>query len=432
MRSAIVARLRGVSCRIRNSPRLRLGVLAAVVLSLMAVLLFRGLRQGMAAGGRPNDFAAYHAAAQGVLRGDLAASYSAETPYQYPPTLAVLAAPLGLLPVRAAAAVWTLGSLAVLLWTFRALGTALGPEVGGLDQALGFLLIYRMAESDFSNGNANTMVLGLLVLGFLLHRRGRPVTGGGILGLAAAIKVTPAIFLAWLLFQKRWRMALGFVAGAALGGIAFPALVLGPVPYARAYAEFYRTTVSPLNVADERYGGEAPGGYLAGQSLRALLHRLLRDIDATAHDRAAASVNLLDLPKGAVDAIYLACAAGFLAFLLFRFRGSRDWSGPEIGAAAAAMVLLAPLSRKAHFVALFPAAVAGFAAIRLSAGRSKALHAALWWTAFALCVLSAPGTIGRPASTFLLAFCPLGLAALLLGVLCALARRYDPAGGSSP
>ncbi len=428
MRLAFPPKLACAAGKLWYDPRRRVQVLAAVFAVACCVLLVRGLRQGgVFHEGRTNDIAAYHAAARAVLAGDLAPAYAADPPYQYPPTLAVLIAPLGLLPYRAAAAVWVVGNLALLVLAFRWADRALGPVVQGIDKLLGLLLVYRMLDSDFANGNANTLVLAVLVAGFAVAGGGRALWGGALCGLAAAMKLYPLLLLPWMLVRRRWRMAGGFAIGLAAGGIVLPAFVLGPAPFARAYAQFYEGILGPMNAAGDAYERGAPGGYEAGQSLRALLHRLLRPIDATAHDDAIAAVNLADLPKGAVDGIYLALAVAIFAALLWAFRGGcLAWTGPEIGAVLAAMALLGPLSRKAHFVVLFPAAAAGFAAVRSAWGghrRTFWLRAGLWAAAFALCTLTSPAIVTRETATKLLAYCPLAVAAGLQIVLCVAAER---------
>ncbi len=432
MRLPRPTRIRAAWARLPAGARPRVWASAGLVAVLSAVLLFRGLRQGGALGGeRSNDFAAYHEAAKGVLAGDLVPSYSAPRPYQYPPTLAVLVAPIGLLPRAAASAVWTVGSLALLLHACFGAREALGPRVSGLDRALGFLLVFRMAESDFALGNANSPVLSLLLLGFAAAGRGRSGLGGSILGLAATLKVTPVLILPWILARRRWRMALGFAAGVLIFGAAVPAVVLGPVPFGRALAAFHGSTLRPLDATGGGYDEEPAGGYIPGQSLRSLLHRLLRESDATAHDRLAVMVNLVRLPKAAVDSIYLAVSAAILGLLILRFRGrGREWTGLEIGAALAAMVLISPMSRKAHFVALFPAAAAGFAVLREAPPRRRWAASLRWWGALALSDLTAPAVLGRALSTRVLAFCPLSFAAGLLIVLAAIeGRREGPPGG---
>jgi hypothetical protein len=420
--------------RFQARPLLRVRTYAVVVLALSALFLFRGLRQGGALGGnRSNDFAAYHTAARGVLRGELESSYRAARPYQYPPTLAVLLAPLGLLPARAASILWTAGNLALLLWTLRLSREALGPPVAGLDQVLGLLLIARAAESDFANGNANTLVLFFLILGLAVARRGSGAAGGSLLALAGLLKLAPLLLLPWILWRRRWNLALGFLIGLVLWGGVLPALVLGPLPFARAWKAFYQETLRPLAAGGEPSRGAASVRYEPGQSLHALLHRLLSPTDATAHDEAVVKVNVADLSGRAVDVVYLAGSAVVLAALCFRFRGkAREWEAAEVGAVLSAMVLLSPLSRKAHFVALFPAGAAGSAAIRESCPGRRGTGLTLWIAAFALVDLTAPALVGRQAASWILAFCPFGLAAGLLLALSTLRPAQPPAAGRPP
>src|SRR2546422_967459 len=151
---------------------------AFVLLSL--VLVERGLWKGGAFdGSKFNDFKAYHLAAEGVWRRDLRPSYEdPRRPNQYPPAFAILVAPLGLLPYRAAGAMWVLANGVTLLLIFRSLDQVLGLPLSALAKLAGFLLVFRLLESDFSNGNANLFVLGLVLLSFGLSRRGLHFTGG--------------------------------------------------------------------------------------------------------------------------------------------------------------------------------------------------------------------------------------------------------------
>jgi len=423
MRFPLFQKIQDTCRRVWTTPRLRGQLFTGIILVLSAVLLFKGLKQGGALDDdRLNDFEAYHAGARAVLKGDLVPAYSsAPRPYMYPPTLAVLIAPLGAVSRSAVVPIWTAASLAFLLWAYRRARRALGPEIQELDLFMGFLLTFRVYESDFSNGNVNTIVISIIILGFARARSGREASGGGLLGLAAALKVTPLLLLLWMVVQRRWRMARGFVAGLILAGVLLPLVVLGPVQYGRALGAFYSVTLRPLDVTSPGYHEEAPGGYLPGQSLRALLHRLLRPIDATAHDRdATVTVNFAHLGKEEVDLLYVISAILILVLLLRRFRSrGGPWRACEIGAAVAAMVLLSPLSRKAHFVAIFPAAAMGFSVQRMATGRFRRPARLLWWGALALVALSTPALLGKSLSSYLLSFCPLSLAVSGLIILCA-------------
>ncbi len=160
----------------------------------------------------------------------------------------------------------------------------------------------------------------------------------------------------------------------------------------------------------------------SSESLRALSQRLLRNSDATAHDDAVISIHVLDLSKRSADLVYcVSAAACFLLVLLgFRYRnpGMRGgWTAGELAAACALVPLLGPLSRKAHFVFLWPAAVVAFEAWWKAEGKPRRVGAALWLVAFLLVVGTSPDIVGRSASTLLLAYCPYSWAALCLLVL---------------
>ena len=103
--------------------------------------------------------------------------------------------------------------LALLLCSFRVLDKVLCPPVMGLDKLVGFLLVYRLVESDFANTNANVLVLGIVIIGFWLERRERSVAAGMLLALAACVKVFPILIFPWLLTPSRRRMLGGFLLG---------------------------------------------------------------------------------------------------------------------------------------------------------------------------------------------------------------------------
>jgi hypothetical protein len=424
----------------RRERRRRAAVIAAaaVFLLLWVFLIARGLHKGgVFRDGKFNDFRAYHLAAGGVLAGDLVPSYEdRERPNQYPPPFAFLAAPLGLLPYRAAAAAWVLLKALLVLWIFRGLDRILGVPLPALAKLAGFLATYRLIESDFANGNANLPVLALVLWGFDLTRRGWDRAGGGALAAAALAKASPVLTLPWILYRARWRELAGFVAAALLLVGLLPLLVLGPRGTLDAWRAWERATITAVaeGAPAGAGSGTAGSGYEPGQSLRAFVHRLLRPSDATAHDEAAVSVHVAELSRLACDALYLAAAAVILALLLAaawrRAPGFRlGWGGPEIAAACAALALLAPLSRKAHFVFLWPAAALGFEAWRRSEGRRvQAVGAALWFGAVVLIVASSPGALGRELSTRVLAYCPIGWAAAFLLVLVS-HPRFFPRGG---
>ncbi|MCI0656778.1 MAG: hypothetical protein L0170_06870, partial [Acidobacteria bacterium] len=118
---------------------------------------------------------------------------------------------------------------------------------------------------------------------------------------------------------------------------------------------------------------------------------------------------------------YVLGAAIFaLVILGFRYRspGLRSgWTAGELAAVCILIPVLGPLSRKAHFVFLWPAAVVAFEAWWRAEGRLKWIGAALWSAALVLVVGTSPDIVGRSASTWFLAYCPYLWAGLFLFVL---------------
>jgi hypothetical protein len=141
-----------------------------------------------------------------------------------------------------------------------------------------------------------------------------------------------------------------------------------------------------------------------GYSLRALVHRLLTPSQAAAHHHEPVFVNQVAWSPRTAESVYrglalLALGAAALALGRAQPRDGRRWL-IEMAAVAATMVLIAPLSRKAHFVVLLLPFTVGVAEALL--GRRRG--AVLWVLPPALAfVLTSPGAIGKPAAALALA-----------------------------
>jgi alpha-1,2-mannosyltransferase len=152
-------------------------------------------------------------------------------PFTYPPFAAVLMAPLTLVPFRLLAVLWDAGSLVVL---GAALAAVLGPwEAGPLQRhpwmALAAVVALSvLTEPVFDNlslGQVDIFLAAASLTGACATER-RPWTAG-LIGLAAAVKVVPGLFVVYLLLARRWRAA-GVAAGAfavatAVGYLVRPA-----------------------------------------------------------------------------------------------------------------------------------------------------------------------------------------------------------------
>lgn len=149
-----------------------------------------------------------------------------DLPFVYPPFAAVLFVPLTLLPLTVLKLVWTAAGLAALVFAVqrsaRTVGRRLPPEVVVLLVAVGLSL--DPVRTTLYLGQINLLLLALV----LADLTGRPESrwrGVGV-GLAVSIKLTPLVFVGYLLLTRRFRAAGTALATAtaatALGFLAAP------------------------------------------------------------------------------------------------------------------------------------------------------------------------------------------------------------------
>ena len=402
-------------------------VYAVVFAALVVFVLVRGFHKGgLFDSERFNDFRAYHLAAEGVWDRDLVPAYEdAARPLQYPPPFAYFVAPLGWLPYRAANCIWVVFNAVLMVGLFRYFDQILGLPLSAEAKLAGFLLTFRMLEGDFANGNANLLLLGLVLVSLTLLRRSHVQWGGATLTVACLSKVTPLLLLPWILAKRRWRQLLVMaLCGLLIGGL-LPLVGLGPTNCSRAWQAWNSGTLSVIDFGSSQYQAEPGRGYVPGQSLRALVHRLVRESDATAHDDEVTSIHVTNWSKQSADLVYFGTAGllllGAIFVLRYRQLGHLGWSPNEVAVAVALLPLLGPLSRKANFVFLWPVAVLAFDAWWQARGGVRALHSLLWCLALGLVVGTSPGFVGREVSTQVQAYCPLAFA-----TFCLMAIVIDP------
>jgi alpha-1,2-mannosyltransferase len=213
------------------------------------------------------DDAVYRAGAWAVLHGrplyePLATlphwSQVRQLPFTYPPVAALLFTPLTLLPLQLAWGAMAVASTFALAFVVRTpLRSARWTPVAALTLVGAFALepVWR----TFSLGQVNLLLLALVVADVLLLPRTR--WGGTLIGLAAAVKLTPLIFVAHLLVTgRRADAARAFVAFFGLNLVGALLLPTDTVSY---------LTGGMLGGDDAT--GNAWGG---NQSLNGLLQRL--------------------------------------------------------------------------------------------------------------------------------------------------------------
>jgi len=228
-----------------------------------------------------DDLQTYRSAV-GSLRHGQSAIYTREFgpwpgPFIYPPFAAVLFEPLALISlhsVKLLATLANLGCLAVSVWcAWGLLGAGQGSDQlpglrRGRDRAVATVAVCAGAmwlepvSKTFSFGQVSLLLMALCLVDLArTERRG----GGLLIGLAAGIKLTPALFVLYLLATRRYR-----AAATAIGGFA-GTVVLGWLLLPRAAPRFWLDAIA-VGPQINKHVNMADG---LNQSVHAALLRLL-------------------------------------------------------------------------------------------------------------------------------------------------------------
>ncbi len=204
-------------------------MLVAVNLAAVAFFLLSHTWHGVGFAPYRIDLDVYRIGGRVWLRhGDLygvlpATSSGARLPFSYPPIAAVLLSPLALAPLTVDTAVFTLCGVALTALVLRVfLRSAAGPGAGSW-RTIGWLLPVALFLEPVRNtldyGQVNVMLMALVSLDCLPATVRWP--RGVLVGLAAAVKLTPAAFVLFFLCRGDRRAAgtaaLSFAAWSAAG-----------------------------------------------------------------------------------------------------------------------------------------------------------------------------------------------------------------------
>ncbi|AKK26436.1 hypothetical protein AB431_06735 [Mycobacterium sp. EPa45] len=206
-------------------------------------------------------------------------------PFTYPPFAALVFYPLHALPFGLVAFCWQLGIIAALYGVVRVSQRLLGaPAAGGRPVAMLWTAVAIWLEplrSNFDYGQIN-VILVLAVLWAAYSSRWW--LSGLLVGLAAGIKLTPAVTGLYFLGMRRWGTAV-FSAVVFFGTVGLSVAIIGQ------QARFYFTDL----LGDARRVG--PIGTSFNQSWRGAMSRIL------GHDAGYGPVVLAGIAVTAVLAL---------------------------------------------------------------------------------------------------------------------------------
>ena len=248
-------------------------------------------------------------------------------PFTYPPIAAVALAPLTLVPFAVASGALTVASIAMLAVVaavfLRALGVPRRLLLWSVAVLLPLGLFLEPVQANLSFGQVNIILMLLVTLDCLIARPRWP--RGALVGVAAAIKLTPAVFVIFFLVRRDYRAArnalLSFVATTGIGFLLSW----------HSSVEYWTGTVFDSG----RIGGV---GYVGNQSLQAVLARV-------GLHGSVATLGWIVLSIGVVALVVLgmsrAVAAGQFA--------------PALVLNAFCVLLVSPISWTHHWVWIAPA-----------------------------------------------------------------------------
>ncbi|HVV13197.1 glycosyltransferase 87 family protein [Amycolatopsis sp.] len=246
------------------------------------------------------DSAVYRAGALTLLHGD--PLYDASTlapepwwallPFTYPPTAALLFVPLAVVPTQVAWGVLTAISVLAMALVIRvAIGSLPKPAAGPrwwsspARATLVFSVLMLGLEPVWRTiflGQINLILMAMVVVDVLVFTA-RGARGGGILiGIAAAVKLTPLVFVAHLLFTGKRKDALR--ALVTFLGMQLLMLLLIPDDTIR----YWTKTISDT-------GRIGPVHWAGNQSLNGLMNRIT-DLAPWASKAAIGISALLAIP----------------------------------------------------------------------------------------------------------------------------------------
>ncbi|MFZ0322868.1 MAG: glycosyltransferase 87 family protein [Actinomycetes bacterium] len=286
-----------------------------------------------AATGSLLDFAVYRAGGAAALSGHHL--YTAQVSvsgyrFTYPPISALLFAPISWIPQRPAQVAWTLASLVALWWVVRlTLSRYASPKAAANHTwVLGVFVLVAVSDPlrvGLGLGQINVLI-ALLVLADFCGAVSR-LPRGLMIGVAAAVKLTPLFLIAYLLAVRRIRDAT-WAAGTFLV-VTAGAFVVMPAASADFWLRGYISDLTHFGL-----------GYVSNQSVNGLVVRLL---ESPSHAK------LFWFPAALFVTLVVLLTAR-------RTEPARPWLAEAM--ALGGMVAVSPVSWAHHWILVLPLVVA--------------------------------------------------------------------------
>ena len=332
-----------------------------IILATVVLVLYWGRAVHKPADG---DFWVHQEFSRRLLTGTFLYADSMHVPY--PPFWALFHVPTVFLPLPLAKGVFFPLGITALVGLFvllqRLVQPHLPPREGQLFWivTLAAFLASRYLLRDLAELGVNTLIVTLSWLAIYLWIKEKDWLAGTSLGLATALKCTPALFIFYFGWKRQWKMALLSLLFAGLLTVA-PVFLQGPATYGLHMHTWLNKVWTGLTSKDPSVGTLGPEP-LQNMALRPTLGRYLMNLPANHPGRAqhSAYMDFLDLEAHRAGRIANVSLGAIVLVVLWWWRKPvlrRD--DPELlwqlAGVSLLILLYSPLTWGQHCVGVLPA-----------------------------------------------------------------------------
>lgn len=267
----------------------------------------------------------------------------------YPPFAAQVFQVLGIFPLKTAAWLFYVASVALVFLAAKVSGDIIDRleptrRAGRLPLVLAIVLSLNFILNNLTMVQVNLLVFVLCLLGIRAFVEKREPAAGGWIVAATAIKLTPLFFVVWALIRGTRRMWAAIVAAGVLT-LTLPMIQRGFAQGIVDLKTYYQTFLQAF----------AAGGVISdytNQNLAALVYRAV--VPMSSHDSPSYDYAYLPSLEASGPLIYRVLALSILAIFLahlIRLRvGGRPVTALEISSVFLVSHLLSGITWKAHLV----------------------------------------------------------------------------------
>jgi alpha-1,2-mannosyltransferase len=245
-----------------------------------------------------------------------------------------------------------------IFWSTVKIARNNGPPLPEWALPILLLLSMRVFISDLTHGNVNLVIGGLIVGAMLCSFNKKDFLAGLAIGLATVLKVTPALFIPYFLYKRKWLSVAGAVFGIILFCWVVPGLVLGFDYNNQLMSDWYKQMILPFLTG-------MPVEYMQtqhlNQSFTGVFYRFLSDSVAITENvkrgYGELRINFMTLDQHTVALIVKFISLATVGFLVWFCRTPRKnykhlGNLGEFAMVFLAMLFLSERSWKHHYVLL--------------------------------------------------------------------------------